>query len=381
MFACPFLERVRSDAGAVLAVCLAMAGVSLAALPSRAMAQADYVIHMTVDGLRPDAITTLGPSQAPNFYRLRTAGAFTDNARTDYANTNTLPNHASMLTGRPVLDSLGAGSGHRWEHNGDATSWGPPAHWNGAQTIQQNAGYDVRSAYSVAGAGGLTTGLYATKERFVIYQQSWAADLDNSVIVHKNSTSVLGSFLGHMGAAATRSNYSFLSFHDPDSAGHDHGWSLAPGSQYLNAVKTVDGYLGQIFDLIANDPALSGRTAIILSADHGGPLGASAHSTATDAASYTIPFYAWGAGVTAGDLYAMNAGTRLDPLTGRPLYSDALQPIRNGDGGNLAMDLLGLGAIPGSRVNADQSLVVPEPASAALLVAAAGLVLARRRTR
>ncbi|MDX2474843.1 MAG: hypothetical protein QNL91_14175, partial [Candidatus Krumholzibacteria bacterium] len=79
--------------------------------------------------------------------------------------------------------------------------------------------------------------------------------------------------------------------------------------------------------------------------DHGGT--AYGHNNAADSRMYTIPFFVWGADVAVGgDLYGLNPG-RLDPGVGRPDYN-AVAPIRNGDGGNLALSLLGLPAVAGS---------------------------------
>jgi hypothetical protein len=122
----------------------------------------------------------------------------------------------------------------------------------------------------------------------------------------------------------------------------------------------VDGYLGGIFDLIANSSALSGKTAIILTADHGGT--GDTHFGPTDPANYTVPFFVWGPGVdAAADLYALNPATRRDPGAGRPDYDAIVQPIRNGDSANLGLQLLGLGPVSGSSINVNQDLAVTSP--------------------
>ena len=58
-------------------------------------------------------------------------------------------------------------------------------------------------------------------------------------------------------------------------------------------------------------------------------------------------------------MYKINLSSRKDPGDKNLKYeSEELQPIRNGDAGNLAMSLLGLPAIEGSTINSKQDLNV-----------------------
>ncbi len=113
--------------------------------------------------------------------------------------------------------------------------------------------------------------------------------------------------------------------------------------------------LGKIFKLIEQDvPAMNGHTAIILTADHG------TQSTYTNPAQrYAVPFFVWGPGVAAGaDLYALNVGRRqVAPSYPMTTYN-GMQPIRNAEANNLALQLLGLRPIPGSKFNYAQDLKV-----------------------
>lgn len=63
-----------------------------------------------------------------------------------------------------------------------------------------------------------------------------------------------------------------------------------------------------------------------------------------------------------------------------PGYDAPVQPIRNGELGNLALDLLGLGPIPGSHIGALQDLVVPEPGVLPTIALGLAALAARRRS-
>jgi hypothetical protein len=217
------------------------------------------------------------------------------------------------------------------------------------------------STFDVVHDAGFTTALYASKYKFIIYEQSYNAA---NGAPHANGSDKIPRFYGPESTASMQSTmltelaandykYTFIHYADLDDAGHGVGWGTPT---YNTAIATIDTYLGQVFNLVQTDPTLAGRTAIVLSADHGGT--GTGHSTPDVVTNYTIPFYAWGAGVAKGDIYAFNTDTRTNPGTARKTYVEAGQPIRNGDGGNLALDLLGLGPIPGSLINNAQNLRV-----------------------
>lgn len=171
-------------------------------------------------------------------------------------------------------------------------------------------------------------------------------------------------------------DYVFLHLKDPDATGHASGWEVTPGSAYCNTIAAMDACLGHVFGLIDSDPRLMGCTAILLTADHGG-IGYD-HSDPTLPEDYTVPFYVWGPGVMSGaDLYALNPATRLNPGAGRPPYSAPIQPIRNGEAANVALQLLGLGPVPGSTLDAaqDLALTIPSPADFRCAPVGPGVVL------
>ncbi len=325
---------------------------------------AEYVIQISVDGLAPGHLEALlAEGELPSFARLQAEGAWTHNARTDFDFTNTLPNHTCMVTARPVKDKAAEPSaivGHMWFVNRDPKE---------NETIHSHRHDYVASTFDVAHDAGLRTSMFASKTKFLVYDQSYderhgapdktgennGRDKIDLYVKIGITPPMTDRFLKEM--KADPFHYSFLHYRDTDSSGHAKGWG---SPEYNEALKRVDAQLGKILDLVTSDDRFKGKTAILLSADHGG-TGLN-HAYATNPLNFRIPFYAWGAGVSAGkDLYELNSTTRGDPGDDRPDYvGSALQPIRNGDGANLALSLLGLPPIPDSVINAGQDLRVAE---------------------
>lgn len=310
----------------------------------------DHVVFISVDGLNAKSVKTLGPGGAPTFHRMISEGASTLNARTAVEQTRTLPNHASMISGRKIATS----GGHGVTFNAD----------NGS-TIHASAGGYVASIFDVVHDNGGSTAMYVGKTKFDFFDRSWNAangapdvtgvdDGRDKIDVYEvaDDPTTMATLLAQLGSPAP-DTLSLVHLADTDNVGHASGFMSAA---YLDAVAVVDRYLGRLLDTVAANPELADRTVVIVTTDHGGASGTFDHADRTVAANYTVPFLVWGAGVGPGaDLYSLNPD-RANPDTAQPSYREPVPPIRTGEAANLIAGLLGYGPVPGATFNSDQSL-------------------------
>lgn len=322
-------------AGLVLMACTPSGSSSQAASPTAAgvSTPTKSVVAISIDGLNPSAIT---PDRTPALTRLKRYGAGTLNARAEVEQTVTLPNHTGMVTSRRIDASQG---GHGVDWNDERQD---PA------TVQEAAGHPVGSVFSVLNSNGRSAAVFASKEKFRIFDRSWDAGVDRFTRRTDNRELMT---LAIRDIARQRRPFTFIHLSAPDVAGHAKGF-MSPA--YLQAVRTADAQVGRLLTALDNRPRLKADTTIVLTADHGGR--GEGHSDPTRLDNYRVPFLVWGAGTAKGaDLYALNPDFA-DPGTGRPSYSAPRQPVRNGMVADLSLDLLGLNAIVGSELDVAQNL-------------------------
>ena len=245
------------------------------AVPGRALTR--HVVLVSIDGLRPDAIATF---DAPTLQRLIREGSFTLTATTILP-SKTLPSHTSMLTGE-----------------------GPERHhvlWNNAATARMDE-VEVPTIFGVSRGYGYRTAAFFSKSKFHPLQRPGTLDYSQAP----------GGWFGRWSGARTASdvethlrssapNVLFVHLSDPDRAGHSAGWM---SREYGRGVADADAAVARI--LAAAERAFgAGQYSVIVTADHGGH----GHNHGSDdPRDVTIPWIAWGQGVTPGEL--RNASVR-----------------------------------------------------------------------
>lgn len=298
---------------------------------------ASGVLVVSVDGLTPRSIRHLGRDGTPTLHRLRRQGASTLDARTEREQTETLPNHTGMVTGRRI-DAARGGHGVTW--NDDRRD---PA------TVQEAAGHEVGSVFGEVHQAGRSTALFASKTKLGLFERSWPRAVHRSTILLDNGRLVRRA---RRDIARRTRAFRFVHLSEPDVVGHAHGFR---SRAYHRAVGRADELVGSLLRSLRRHD-LAGDTVVVVTSDHGG-IG-DGHGDASTPANYRIPFLVAGPGVARGaDLYAINPAYA-DPGRHRTTYAEDRQPVRNGAVGNLALDLLGLTGIPGSEHDVEQDLRV-----------------------
>ncbi len=246
------------------------ASLSASALqPARSVSR--HVVVVSIDGLRPDAITTYGAS---TLQRLMREGSYTLSASTIHP-SNTLPSHTSMLTGQPP------------ERHGVL--------WNTVMTAHADS-VELPNIFSVARAHGYSTAAFFSKAKFQPLQLEGTLDYSQAPggwFGRWSSERTLTDVAEYLEGA--RPNVLFVHLTDPDAAGHRAGWMTV---EYGRGVLAADRAVNRLIEL-ADHGFGSGNFSLIVTADHGG------HGTShgsDDPRDVTIPWIAWGKGVKQGAL-------------------------------------------------------------------------------
>jgi predicted AlkP superfamily pyrophosphatase or phosphodiesterase len=288
----------------------------------RGPAAAEHVLIISVDGLRPDAIDAAG---ALNLQALIRRGTYCPKAETVRPSV-TLPSHTSMLTGLDFPRHGVVWNNFRPGHIGHST------------------------VFSVAAGAGLSTAMFFSKEKFhYLADPRWVHCIYGTPfpklpepIEDFTDPAWLDEYDAKQAAYEARRPYSplrprlwlapprpfgyvldvktaadalakafeerwpgpayaltFLHFREPDEAGHRFGWM---SKEYLDAVLKTDAALGRVFGAVSRAGRLE-KTAILVSADHGGTKGRRDHFKRAEPdrpENVTIPWICAGPGVPSG---------------------------------------------------------------------------------
>jgi predicted AlkP superfamily pyrophosphatase or phosphodiesterase len=235
----------------------------------------DHVIVISIDGLRPDAITKFG---ARTLLRLMREGSYSLQAQTILP-SKTLPSHTSMVTGV------------------DADRHGIT--WNNDQT-DDHGHVDVPTMFGLARETGFRTAAFFSKTKFhhletpnsLDYVRSPRGGVFDDRWPAAYTTRLVKQYIDR---APVAPNLVFVHIGEPDYAGHLFGWM---GSMYAKAVLRADEAVDEIIDE-AEDRFGRGNFTVIVTADHGGH---GRNHGSSDPRDTTIPWIVWGEGVQGGTM-------------------------------------------------------------------------------
>jgi len=222
-----------------------------------------YVILITLDGLRPDAISN---TNTPNIYRIMNKGSYTLNARTVYP-SHTIPAHTSLVTG---LDSNTHKIGFNiWDESKDHIRF---------DTI-----------FSIGNKNNLKSSFYCGKNKLLFLLDPAIRAQKLCFNIYDNEKDILDNITNSFTSnfIKNKPQINFIHFPFPDRTGHTKGWMT---DQYLESTKNTDLHLGRIIGFLESNGYID-KTLVIVTSDHGGSKIFHGSKSKEDS---TIPWIAFG---------------------------------------------------------------------------------------
>ena len=224
---------------------------------------AKYAVVITIDGLRPDAISK---SNSPNINSLMKQGSYSLEARTVIP-PHTLPAHTSLVTGLNTK-----------KHKRELNFWNPSMDYVDKETI-----------FSIAKKQGLNTAMFVGKDKLEYLAKPGTIDHFESTSREADSIEKIGShFSSYM--KIEKPQLTLIHFPEPDLTGHKKGWM---SKEYIRALEKVDNAIGVIIDSLLK-AGIYNETFVVITSDHGGK--GKKHKD-PDPEVITIPWIAFGKGV------------------------------------------------------------------------------------
>jgi predicted AlkP superfamily pyrophosphatase or phosphodiesterase len=254
------LARVVIALGLILPI-----GPLASAQTARPIPQADRVIIISIDGMRPDILLR---AKSPNLHKLLESGTFTFYAETVPV-AITLPSHVSMMTGVSV------------EKHGIT--------WNDDRTVTNPVYPKVSTLFEVAKQAGLTTAIVSGKAKFNALAKPGTVDwfwapakgVTNDIAVAESGNAVLREH---------KPQVMLVHFPGMDTTGHASGWA---SPQQFAALERIDELIGGLLVTLENS-GLANSTIVFVATDHGG---SGKEHGARDPRSLYVPWIAFGPGI------------------------------------------------------------------------------------
>jgi predicted AlkP superfamily pyrophosphatase or phosphodiesterase len=259
-------------------------------------AKAKYVIIITIDGLRPDAITE---GNVPHIQSLIKKGSCSLEAKTVIP-ARTLPAHTSLLTGLTPE-----------RHGMKINFWVPFMKHVGIETI-----------FSVAKEKGLKTAMFVGKDKLRYLAKPDSVDHFESTGEAPGSNDTIASrFSSYM--KTERPELVLIHFPEPDLTGHQMGWM---SEDYIKALEQVDRAIKVILESL-DEAGIYEHTLLIITSDHGGQ---GKNHIGSDSEVITIPWIAVGPGVKKG--YRINGNVNIYDTAATVLFALGIKPPPNWEG-------------------------------------------------